>query len=237
MNKEKKLLERFKKYNWKECKLLGKVKSVTTIKHNLIENFSELVEDNNIYELNKNEYISFNTRGNVIESSAYDNRGIRTVLLIPSYNSKGQLSDYNYYDNNDNLMSQCLFEHLKDGNTIEEWIDGKTVIEYHLRKNIIEQLSYDIEDNLVCRDTYKYDKEGNLIEFCNDLGKTNYIIDLMGNEIEKTQFDLDGSLCEQKKYKYKLDENKNWIEKNEFLIENNSEIHKTIFEREIIYYE
>jgi hypothetical protein len=66
--------------------------------------------------------------------------------------------------------------------------------------------------------------------------KTISFTDTFGNVIIDNEYGNNENILKKIKYDYKLDKNKNWIEKKEFLIENNIEIPKTIFEREIKYY-
>jgi len=233
---KRELIEIFKKYNWKENNLNRKVKSTKTLKHNLTHKNNELIKDVNTYYMNKKCIDNYDVNGNLIESSSYDYRGIRTALLIPTYHSNDYVNTYKYYDDNDVLLSECFFKYLKNGNVIEKWGNGITLIEYHLQKNTIEQFFCDTDNNLIWKDAYKYDKNRNLVAFCNDLGKTICIVNALGNDIEEIKYDSNNNVTEKKKVKYKLDKYKNWIEKKEYLIENNVEIPITIFEREIIYY-
>ncbi|UMB59986.1 hypothetical protein MHL31_12990 [Lutibacter sp. A80] len=229
--RKRELTEIKKKFNWKENNLNGKIKSVTTIKHNLTRQ-----KDNNIYALFEKEYDAFDIRGNIIESSAFDSCGQRIVLLIPSFNSKDYLTNYKYFDDNGELISECFFKYQENGNVLEHWDNGTTSIEYHLQKNEIEHLNFDIDNNLIWKEIYKYDTKGNLIEFCNDLGKTIYIVNTLGDTLEEIKYDSENNISEKKKFKYKIDKHKNWVKKKEFIIKNNIEIPKAIFEREITYY-
>lgn len=236
ITRKRELKEIFKKYDWKENKLNGKVKSVITVKHNLTVINEKIINDNTIYKLDKKVYESFDIKGNIIESSSYDSRGVRTVLLIPSYDLNEYINTYKYFDDNDVLISECFLKYLKNGNVIEKWENGKTVIEYNFQENTILQLFYDTDNNLIWKDTYKYDTNRNLVEFCNDLGKTICIVNTLGNDLEEIKYDSNKNITEKKKYKYKLDKYKNWIEKKEYQIENNIQIPKTLFERKIKYY-
>jgi hypothetical protein len=171
------------------------------------------------------------------KSLGFDDSGVRTVLLLISYNSNNYVKSYKYYDYQDELMSECLIQYLDNGNVIEDWLgSGKTTREYQVQKNTIVQLNYDTENNFIWKDTYKYDSNSNLIEFNNDLVKTISIFNPLGNCIEEIDYDLNDNFLKKRKFSYKLDEHKNWIEKKEILIENKIEIPKTILERKIRYY-
>jgi len=235
------LIEIFKKHNWKENNLNRKVKSTKTVKHSLIYKNNELSKDVNFYYLDKKSVDNFDLNGNLIESLSFDNRGVRTTLLIPSYDSRSYATNFKFYDNKDCLMTKCSFEHLENGNTIEKWDSGgKDIIKYNLEKNRIEKYHYFHDGSLNWKEIYTYFNDSNLIEWSFFDGytrmKTISFTDTFGNVIIDNEYDNNENILKKIKYDYKLDENKNWIEKKEFLIENNIEIPKTIFEREIKYY-
>lgn len=235
------LIEVFKKYSWKENNLNRKVKSTKTVKHSLIYKNNELSKDVNFYYTDKKSVDNFDVNGNLIESLSFDNRGVRTALLIPSYDSRNYATNFKFYDGKDCLMAKCSFEHLENGNTIEKWDSGgKDIIKYNLEKNRIEKYNYFDDGSLNWKEIYTYFNDSNLIEWSLFDGytrmKTISFTDTFGNVIIDNEYDNNENILKKIKYDYKLDENKNWIEKKEFLIENNIEIPKTIFEREIKYY-
>lgn len=235
------LIEIFKKYNWKENNFNRKVKSTKTIKHSLIYKNNELTKDVNFYYMDKKSVDNFDVNGNLIESLSFDNRGVRTTLLIPSYDSRSYVTNFEFYDDKGCLMAKCSFEHLKNGNTIEKWDSGgKVILKYNLEKNSIEKYHYFDDGSLNWKEIYTYFNDSNLIEWSLFDGytrmKTISLTDTFGNVITNNEYDSNGNILKKTKYDYKLDEHKNWIEKKEFLIENNVEIPKTIFEREIKYY-
>lgn len=234
---KKELKEVLKKNDWVANNLNGKVKSTITLKHNLIVKNGKVIKNKDTYALDRKTYECFDLQGNMERSLVFDDREIRTVLFIPSYNSNNYVKSYKYYDSQDKLMSECLMQYLDSGNAIEDWgSSGKNSRDYNLQKNTIVQLNYDTEDNLIWKDTYKYDSNENLIEFCNDLSKTISVFNLFGNCIEEIEYDLNDNFLKRRIFNYKLDKNNNWIEKIEFLMVNNIEIPQTILERKIAYY-
>ncbi|UMB52960.1 hypothetical protein MKD41_11515 [Lutibacter sp. A64] len=237
----KNLIEIFKKYNWKENNLNRKVKSTKTVKHSLMYKNNELTKDVNFYYMDKKSIDNFDVNGNLIKAVSFDNRGVRTTLLISSYDSRNYANSFKYYDDKDCLIDRCLFEHLENGNTIEEWDSGgKDIIKYNLEENSIEKYNYFDDGSLNWKEKYNYFLDKNMVEWYLFDGferiKTISLTDTFGNVIANKEYDSDENILKKTKYDYKLDENKNWIEKKEFLIENNVEIPKTIFEREIKYY-
>jgi len=236
-HRKKELKEVLKKNDWVANSLNGKVKSIITLKHNSIVKNGKVIKNKDTYALDRKTYECFDLQGNMERSLVFDDREIRTVLCIPSYNSNNYVTGYKYYDSQDKLMSECLIQYLDSGNVIEDWgSSGKNSIEYNLQKNTIVQLNYDAEDKLIWKDTYKYDSNANLIEFCNDLSKTISVFNLFENCIEEIEYDSNDNFCKKRIFNYKLDQNKNWIEKKEFLIENNIQIPQTILVRKITYY-
>ena len=241
LNYGKNISNRFKKYNWEQINLKGKVKSITTLKHNLKDQNGIIIIDRNSDFFDKKEMDYFEKNGNLIKGLSFENRNIRTSLLVITYGNKNYASNFKYYDEKDELITELKIEHLKNGNTLEKWSSGgENLIEYNLEKSIIEKYCYYDDGSLSWKEKYKYFYFKNLTEWTRLDGRTRSKIvtkaNSLGYIIEENEYNSNENISKKIIYKYKLDKNKNWIEKKKFLIKNNVEIPKTIFEREIIYY-
>lgn len=227
--------EKFKKNNWKENNLKKKVKSVTTIKNKLMIENNESEKAIDYYD----------EKGNLVKSIGCNNRGIRTDLVISSYDSNDFIISAKYYDCDNVLMAEISFEHLEYGGLISKWNTGhKEITKYNLDENIVQTDCYFNDGQLDYQETYEYFSEkSSQCNYIDDYVKkrTTSFLDDLGNLIAHNTYSYDEysqnqKIAKKNSYKYVFDENLNWIKKTTYLIEESVEIPEAIYEREIIYY-
>ena len=205
-----------------ELKLNGKVKSIREIPYKAVEKFGEVVKGDAL-GFEQILQITFNEKGNKIESN--------------SFNSDGSLSfKYTYkYDDKGNQIESNSFN--PDGS-----LSFKYTCKYDDKGNQIEENSFNPDGNLVDKYTYKYDDKGNKIElnYFNSDGslflKSTSKYDDKGNEIERNSFISDVNLDDKYTYKYTYDQQGNWIQQIAYKVKNGVEKPSRIVERTIEYY-
>ena len=205
-----------------ELKLNGKVKSIREIPYKAVEKFGEVVKGDAL-GFEQILQITFNEKGNKIESN--------------SFNSDGSLSfKYTYkYDDKGNIIESNSFN--PDGS-----LSFKYTCKYDDKGNQIESNSFNPDGNLVDKYTYKYDDKGNKIElnYFNSDGslflKSTSKYDDKGNEIERNSFISDVNLDDKYTYKYTYDQQGNWIQQIAYKVKNGVEKPSRIVERTIEYY-
>lgn len=190
------------------------------------ENHYLLFNENGYLVEEKNDLVvykainKYNENNQLIENKTYSEEGDLTGKTINLYNNEGNLIESNqYYE--DKLIHKGKFnynDNIREINYYDE--KGKLDLKQkniYKNKKLIENRSYDSDGNLTFLTKYIYDHSGNETEMIsyNSLGNINQkIVSKYNNDnliIESTDLYNDNETT--KKYDYKLDSNKNWIQK------------------------
>jgi len=189
----------------------------------------------------------------------YDDNGV--FIKETCKGKKGVLSSAIMgYDENGNIISEKgikpdgtttfvnTFEYKEFGHVIEETrstkpngkIDFKIVSKLDDKYNIVENQVYNSKGLLDNKSTYNHDEKGRVIErreyYTGDILErlSTYQYDTDGNMVERKTIDADDTLLEKVTYMYSdIDENGNWLEKQEFI---DDELFETT-RRTILYFE
>jgi hypothetical protein len=191
--------------------LNGSVKSIVTDVCDLLENFGELEEANCLKEND----ISFNIAGNVLEDRYYNIDGGLVTEYSYTYNNKELITEeiirdysYNYYaryvykyDNNSNLIQ--ISEYDQEGVYY-----GRESYTYDDNGNRIESILYDTTDQIVAKETYGYDDQDNMIvrntyDSAESLQwKYRFEYDPNGNVVKESAYDTTNEIVQVIEYAY-----------------------------------
>ena len=177
-----------------ELKLNGKVKSIREIPYKAVEKFGEVVKGDAL-GFEQILQITFNEKGNKIESNSFNSDGSLSFKSTYKYDDKGNKIELNYFNSDGSLFLKSTSKYDDKGNKIE--LNG-----------------FNPDGRLSSKSTYKYDDKDNLIEVNSDSdSKFTYKYDDKGNKIEQNWFTTDGSLFSKWTYKYTYDQQDNWTQK------------------------
>lgn len=156
----------------------------------------------------------YNTAGDVIKETDYDENGVVIIYDEYEYDQKGNLIresihnkntghyEYEYeYDSNKNLTKKTSYE--GDRNLLG-WEESK----YDRNGNKIKYIKYSADGNADYQEEYQYDGVGNKVEYTAYDGTGNksewskYEYDQNGNMIKETNYNPDGSVASWKEYQY-----------------------------------
>lgn len=205
-------------------------------------------------ELFEKQVYVYDERDILIEDNIYRSDGKLSFKTIYKSDHKNNIVEEDVYNSKGKLKSKTINRYDKNRNKIEMILSKENDEDYGFKSSykfdennyMIEEATYSLKDKLKYKFTYKLDKSGNVIEensydSNNELQGTSISkYDKYGNEEErqyKAIKEVDNYKGEpngttNRKYKYKYDENGNWIEKIEYV----NYIPKKIIEREIEYY-
>jgi hypothetical protein len=162
------------------------------------------------------------------------------------YNNKGNVLEKRIYWTDGSLIRICSYKRDSKGNKIGEdsydtsgKLNEKSIYNIDFNGNIIEENVKTIGDSRYnYKFTYKYDIIGNQIERCeyNSDGnlKVKYVYkyDIKGYLIEILSYNSGGSFDSKDTFTYKFDKKGNWV----YCISFTNKIASEITEREITYY-
>jgi len=231
-----------------ELKLNGKVKSIREIPYKAVEKFGEVVKGDAL-GFEQILQITFNEKGNKIESNSFNSDGSLSFKYTYKYDDKGNIIESNSFNSDGSLSFKYTYKYDDKGNQIESnsfnpdgSLSFKYTCKYDDKGNQIESNSFNPDGNLVDKYTYKYDDKGNKIElnYFNSDGslflKSTSKYDDKGNEIERNSFISDVNLDDKYTYKYTYDQQGNWIQQIAYKVKNGVEKPSRIVERTIEYY-
>jgi hypothetical protein len=187
----------------------------------------------------KMQYVSkFDKKGNLIESTSYDNSQDLLMKHIYKYDDKNSLLEEIEY--NPDFISKMINAYGINGKKIEssvfnadDILQSRQIYKYDDSNNLIEILNFYMYDTLQVRQIFKYDDFNNLTEEISYDKNGKLIIDTMykydgnGNKIEKLErntFSNSYKLSEQ----YKYDDKRRLIELVFFM--NGEYYYKVVYE-------
>jgi len=194
-----------------EDKDKGKIKSVTSSSHFLIDKFGEIVkgEATTLHGGIETAFRKFDKKGNIIEYATYNNECLLTTYKYNDKNNPTEILEYKF-----NCKSLVDFNNLKDYE-----LSYKYIIKYDNNGNVIETKVYNGRDSLlICKTIYDYDAKENLVEkkhYRDGLLNLKFIYNYdenVKNEIEE-HYDNGRIFCQ---YISKYDDKGNIIETNKY---------------------
>lgn len=183
--------------------------------------------------------INYDINNKKIEkNNYYASDGRHSDIFKYKYNKLGQLIEEIHFDDNGDEYAPTVFKYDKNGNMVEKSYDYKYIYKYDNSNRIVEIIFYDHNGILREKSINKYDNLNQIREtkFYNFTGESfvkKYNYDSDGNETVVEEYDLNGKKIKTYTYKYKLDKNKNWTTKIEYL----NGFPKLIYERNLEYFE
>lgn len=206
-------------------------------------NKTEGTEFDTNHKILRNSNYKYDEKGNIIEGNWYNGDGSLSDKFTCKYDKKGNIIEYNWYRGDGSLSNKFTYKYDKKGNMIERNLNfydtygelsssPKDIFKYDEKGNMIERNVYDADKKITNRHIWKYNKKGKKTEM--NSYKDGVLIDTRKydnyeNEIYSYDTDYGGAIT----YKYKYDNQGNWIERIEYSENNNP---YEITEREIEYY-
>ncbi len=206
--------------------------------------------DQNFYDsegnLKYNFTFKYDAKGDIIERNTYENLdGELKKARVYKNESNENKMEATEYDLEGNFMSK----YDAKGNLIERDypspIDFKFKFKYDINGNKVEESVYYLdneqgrEGDLESKSKYKYDAKGNKIEYVRFDSKGNleskeaHKYNAKGDVIETSEYGDENILKEVFTYKYKYDQEGNWVERIKL---DKKDEPSEITEREITYY-
>jgi hypothetical protein len=141
----------------------------------------ESYNDNN--ELVKKLTYNYDDKGNVSESSIFDEETNDDFRIVNEFNDKSERTGFLKYDSEGNLLEKSNFRYDNHGNIINiidesPLVLNKTFMKYDSQGNMIMQEEYNENEQLNHRIERKFDPEGNILE-------TRVFIDYHGEGMNK----------------------------------------------------
>ncbi|MRM82250.1 hypothetical protein [Riemerella anatipestifer] len=221
--------------NWKEFNLKEKVKYLSEITYDVVEENGTLQKGN----LKDHLEYRFHEQGHKVEEIWYrlDNSSLKWTYKYDSVRKRIEACA-----TPDDYFFTYKYDEQSNKTEVNKYIDGIWVWEerfkYDTQNNLIEAIIFHLGD-LYGQKNYQYDAQGNRIEVNTYVpdgslyNKKVYRYDEKGNEIEVKTYNSYGRLESKQAYQYQYDKQGNWIKKTEY--EDNKPIQIT--EREIQYYQ
>lgn len=225
----------------------GKIMDSYYYKNNTVifDKLGKKIEEKNSYAGHKIKYI-YDSKGNLELKNTYDIYRKLTHQKNYKYDINGNCIETSNYENL-KMTELKKIKYDKISNPIEEnfyGISGKLTQKCKKEfkgNNLIKQITYTGNGDLYSVLEYKYDETGNETEsiWYDALGaiqeKINYKYDSNNLVIEKISLNSwsDGRIYKWR-FTYKLDENKNWVQK--IVFRDDTPTPDVLVERNIIYY-
>lgn len=236
-----------RKNDLKHNNLNKKVKSVKSINFQFSNNYLQIDEDLNGYNIEKSNIYLYDKNGFISKDITYDSNNNIVFKLCYHYNfEKNKVIWYQY--TGDQLLFKTFREYNNLDNSEEETMylqNGKLhcrfVNKYNDDTNKIESVCFDEEGTMVFKKLYKYDDQDNEIETVLLDDDESYEWKILstykyGDLSEMFLYDTNNILTEFKKFEYVYDQFNNWIKRTEYLYEYKSLKNITITKRNIKYY-
>ncbi len=174
----------------------------------------------------KVEAISYNRERKATERSIYDDYGFYLGRETYHYDSKGWLSQENFYDSKSNLIETRIYSRDPHGKTIGiKTVDKKGQIsrnrdyKHDINGNWVEELIQNSSE-IVGKRISKFDSKGNITEVAHYNGQgllqEKWLFGYdgeTGNPTWEALYNSDGSLRKKLLHNYELDPKGNWIKR------------------------
>lgn len=212
--------------------------------NNLVEIINNLENSRSItkYIVESNGTILSKTTDESLSSNqvTYTNReyDANFNLVLESRQAANQetvIKEYKYiFDDNGNLIQI----NISESRLFKNKAIAKNVFTYDNKNRELTRISFLYDDNLTTRNINVYDSNRltslTSIDFKGKISKYKFEYDSIGNMTESKRFEEDGSVSGYSEtYKYLYDENKNWIQRMEFDVNNKLTL---VQKRKIEYY-
>jgi len=120
--------------------------------------------DNNLV---KKYTYKYDTVGNIIESTVFDDNAGENYQIVNEFNAEGQRIKFVKYDHNQNPLEEVAYEYDNRGNItkiaeVAPMVKNTTFLEYDAEDNLIKQEEYNHSQQLNHRIEREYDNNNNI---------------------------------------------------------------------------
>ena len=215
--------------HWSDLVLYGKIKTLKETYYEVKQDFLDSNGDIQATVFKNSKTYTFNSSGNIIFCSKYQQNGNLQCKDIYKYDSLGHIFEVGSFNKKEIQINKYTFKCDSSGNILEEKdfsysgvLKDKWIHVYDNNGNRIETNHYGFDGKFTKKETLSYNNIGIMIEGKSynkngkNLDSSIYIYDKYNHEIEVVFFEPKGAIYSHIVYKYKNDNNGNWIERITF---------------------
>lgn len=228
--------------------LKGSVQTITAVMYEAVDNGGQTLERGDILERVETMYLQNGMRKSmtylspeedVLFRSRYKHDGFGVTTLEHVVDNNEQIVGRTYYVYDPNFYLTEIY--TEDA---ERQIEGRTLVKYDAHGRVGQRSYTDQDGNIFRREVYTYTPEGTIqktVVFDRSGDKARevrYEYDHNGQPVTQTIYDYSEKEPEImiSLFRYKYDSHRNWIQKTEYVMEDDRPVAQTIIERTIKYY-